>query len=203
MARTAPVSSGGDFERPEPGVHVARLTHCIDLGTQVTTFNNEEKRQRKAILGWTMMDMDPGEDGRRPVVWERMTWSMSGKANLRKRLEAVRGKPWSDEEAARVDIYALAEKQIPAQLQIVNEEKAGKTYTNITAAMSVPKGLTVPPTEQSSVLFDLDAPDMEVFATFSDRLKETISASPEYQDYGRIKPAAKPVEDGYADDIGF
>ena len=55
------------------------------------------------------------------------------------------------------------------------------------------------------VMFDIDNPDMEVFETFSDYLKEQIMASPEWQMNHGSTPTQKQSKpsDDLDDDIPF
>ncbi|MCK2087971.1 hypothetical protein MXC99_07240, partial [Thauera aromatica] len=69
----------------------------------------------------------------------------------------------------------------PCLLNLVHIERAGKQYANILSVSPVPKGMTAPELQDAPVLFDLAAPDWNVFAGLSSRMQETISASPEYQ----------------------
>jgi hypothetical protein len=46
--------------------------------------------------------------------------------------------------------------------------------------MPVPKGQTAPPIRGKTILFDLDAPDDDVFSEFSEKLQRQIETTPEW-----------------------
>ena len=61
--------------------------------------------------------------------------------------------------------------------------KDGKTYTNILNLNPVPKVLkdTLPVPHNPTAIFSITNPDMDLFNSFSNSLREKISASPEWQ----------------------
>lgn len=201
MARTAPVKGGGDFPIPESGWHVFRASHFIDIGTQKTVFNGDEKHMHKVLYGFTLVNTEEsglaefGLEKAPFVVWQRYTFSMSEKANLRKFLEDWRGQKFTDEEAGKFDVVVPVEKAVAGYMNIVHNparDGSTKVYANIGGVGKLPKGMTAQPLPADPVVFDLDKPNWDVFETFSDNLKKTIQASPEYQ---QSKTSRVPGED--------
>ena len=181
MKMPVPVSGEG-FERCPAGNHLAVCYEVIDLGTQESTFNNEVKKARKVWIGWETPH-ETMEDGRPFVIGRRYTLSGHEKSTLRKDLESWRGKSFTDEEfgAEGFDIQSVIGKA--CFLNVVHNEKGDKTYSNIASIAALPKGTTTPELINSQVYFSLDPVDFdhEVYNALSDRMKETIAASPEFQ----------------------
>lgn len=179
-------NSGGDFKQVPAGVHLARCYRIIDLGTQKTEWQGKEKWARKVLIQWELYGED--EEGNKLVtdeckplsVSKRYTLSLGENAALRADLRAWRGRDFTLEELSGFDINAVL--GAPCMLNITHDVKGDKTYTNVAGITPVPKAMrdSVPAGVNKPVIFDLSAPDMELFATFSDRLKENIEASKEW-----------------------
>jgi hypothetical protein len=81
----------------------------------------------------------------------------------------------------------------------------GKEYTNIAAIMSVPPAIKkagMPEGHNELKLFSIDEPDMALFDSFSNGLREKIEKSPEWQARGgKIAPAPSKAPAGAFDDM--
>jgi hypothetical protein len=118
-------------------------------------------------------------DGRPFMVSKTYTVSTHEKSQLRKDLEAWRGKPFTVEEISRFEIIKVL--GVYALLNVSHVDgKDGNTYANIASLMPLPKGMPKPPAVNKDVIFDLDDRDMTVFNALPDRLKEKIMGSPEW-----------------------
>ncbi|MCK2127655.1 hypothetical protein MX652_13245 [Thauera aromatica] len=177
MALTITASDSTEFELPPAGATAARCCAVIDLGTQESTYQGETKTQPKILLTFELAELR--SDGTPHRVSRRMTASLHKKAQLRAFLEQWRGRAFTDEELRAFNVGKLL--NAPCLLNLVHIERAGKQYANILSVSPVPKGMTAPELQDAPVLFDLAAPDWNVFAGLSSRMQETISASPEYQ----------------------
>lgn len=200
MSLTVKNSGGGDFELAPEGNYVARCFKIIDLGTQTTEYNGERKQQAKVLLSWELLDpADRMKDGRPFAVSKRYTASLHEKAQLRKDLQAWRGKRFTEEELEGFDLKNVLGKY--CQIQVTHVEGSnGNTYANIDAIMSTKEK---PEAVNPDVHFDLTSPDLEVFEAFSDKLKETIQQSPEWQDAHASQEAPKKAvtaSDDHQDD---
>jgi len=196
MARTAPVKGGGQFPIADTGPQVVRCFAFIDLGTQTSQYQGKEKIQHKVLFGFEVCGTEKGGDYPGPfTLWKRFTFSMHEKAALRKFLASWRGKPFTDEEAESFDVVALAERGTPGLANVVHNERDGNFYANIDTIMPLPKGMQAPERVTPPTIFDLDNYDDAIFSAFSDNLKATIKASPEYQAmFGpKASPANKPA----------
>lgn len=198
--RTAPIGGNGDFKVVEEGTHFARWTQLIDIGTQQSEFG----AKRTVLAGFEILDDEPLKEGERPqMVWQRLNWSMNEKAKLRSYVHAVIGKKLTDDDAASYDVVALVEKAAPCQVQVVHNEKNGKTYANIANITGVPKGMKPGPARGEVVVFDLDSPDDDLFTGFSENLKKQIEASPEWKALGPTKTKATPSKQQEDEELPF
>lgn len=195
--------SGGNFEMAPEGVHVAKCYRIIDLGTQKTEFQGQVKTQRKIMIGWELLGEERMEDGRPFTINKRYTLSLHEKAQLRKDLEAWRGKTFSPEEEAGFDIGNVMGAY--CMLNIVHEKGGnGNEYANIASIMRLPKGTPVPAGVNEQILFEIENPNMAVFESFSDKLKETIKSAPEWARATKSQADnAYLTEAGDFDDVAF
>jgi len=185
-------SSAGSFTPTPEGQHLMVCSRIVDLGTQPGSAMYPAPK-RKIRIFWEIPDERieiEGEDGTKrdlPVLHsEQYTASFNEKANLRKTLEAWRGKPFTEEDfSGPPNGFHLSRLiGIPAMAQIVHEHKDGKTYANINSIMKPVKALFdqyKDKIEGERIFFDLDDFQQAEFDKLSDRLKETIQKSPEYQ----------------------
>lgn len=188
MSLTASSKGGDDFEITPEGTYIARCFKIIDLGTQTTNGQYGTKEQHKVMIGWELFDDDVKmEDGRPFSVNQWYTVSLSDKANLRKDLEAWRGKKFTPEELEGFDLSSVLGKY--CMIQVVHDE-TGK-YANVNSIMAY-KG-DKPAPANKDVVFDIDEPDMDVFNSLSDKMKAKIMSAPEWK-YETTKVPAGLVE---------
>lgn len=179
MSLTLSSDGGGNYELTPAGTHVATCYRIIDLGTQKTNWQGQEKAQSKVLIAWELAH-EKMADGRPFTISKRYTASLHEKAGLRKDLQAWRGRPFNDDELAAFNISKLL--GVPCQLGVAHVTKDGKTYANITAILGVSKGTQVPPLVNEKVHFDLDPKhfDKAVYDKLSDGLRATIAMAPEF-----------------------
>lgn len=156
MSMIAKNEGGTEIEKLEDGVYTAISNMLIDLGIQ----NNEKfgKKQRKFIIVWNIVGefIEINNEQIPRVISKEYTMSLNEKSTLRKDLQAWRGKTFTSEELEGFNLKNIL--NVPCQLQILNEEKNGKTYTNIAAIMAMPKGMTVEKLDKT-VVFDTYEPE--------------------------------------------
>lgn len=174
-----PKPEGGDFEPCPAGNQFAVCNRLIDLGTQETSFNGKPKRQHKLYIEF-QVPSERTSEGEPFAVGNRYTFSSSDRATLRKHLESWRGKKFADEEIEGFDLQNILGK--PCCLNIVHTERNGSVYADIASVGGIPKGSTPPALEGDVTYLSLDPEDFDpqAFAALSDKLKETITKSPEY-----------------------
>ena len=189
MSLTVKATGGGDFELTPEGAYIARCIKVIDLGTQTTTGQYGTKSQKKVMVTWELLDNDVKmKDGKPFAASQFYTASLHEKSQLRKDLEAWRGKKFTDEELAGFDLNNVLGTY--CYLQVVHS--ADGQYANINSIMSYkgekPAGVNTP------VAFDISNPDMEVFNSFSDKMREKIQNTPEWQDRQKVLDQFVPDE---------
>lgn len=173
--------SGSDYKPIEPGAYRAICSRVIDLGTQTTSYNGEEKSARKLLLTWEVPDVEVEWEGetRPATISQTFTASLHEKANLRKVLESWRGRSFTADELKGFDTKNIL--GAPCFLNIVHNEKDGRTYANVAAVMPLPKGMEKPEGSGQLVNFDLDDFEPRTLDALHDKLREKIMASPEYK----------------------
>jgi hypothetical protein len=204
---------GGSFTPVPPGMHLARCYRVIDMGTQTTTWQGKEKQQPKVMLQFEVHSEDA--DGKALVtdkgeplsISKNFTASLGEKAALRAELENWRSRGFTTDELAGFQLKNVLGAW--AMLSVVKEQgKDGKEYTNITSINPVPASMKkagLPEGHNELKIFDIDSPDMALFETLGQRMREKIEASPEWQQRGS---PAQPSSGGskfedMTDDIPF
>lgn len=204
----------GTFTPVPAGTHPAICYRFIDLGTQNTTYKGTPKQAHKIMLSWEITDPDLRmEDGQPYSISSRYTWSMHENAILRKTLEAWRGQPFQENDFGQggFDIRKLL--GVGCYLSVIHQSEGDKTYANITGVMKLPKGASAGTLVNPTVYLSLDPNEFDraVFNDLSDKLQETIKASPEYQALSRptnhadyVPPQFDPSDPGFSEsDIPF
>lgn len=194
MAFIASDSGGGNFKRVPPGAYIGRCYSLVDLGTQLTTGQYGEKLQHKIRIAWELFGEDEAGqpltidvDGREMplTISKGYTVSLHEKSGLRRDLAAWRGRDFTDEEAKGFDVSKLIGAYCMVNCTV--SESNGKTYTNVAGLTPLPGALknAKPAPVHANVVFDLDAPDMDVFAKFHEKLQDAIRRSPEWAAWQR------------------
>lgn len=186
--------NGGNFKRVPAGVYIGRCYSIIDLGTQTSNGQYGEKHQHKIRVAWELFGEDENGqpltidvDGKEMpmTISKSYTVSLHEKAGLRKDLSAWRGRDFTDEEAKAFDVSKLIGAY--CMVNVTTSENNGKTYSNVGGLTPLPSALknAKPAPVHGHVLFNLDEPNMAVFATFHEKLQEVIKSSPEWEAFIR------------------
>jgi hypothetical protein len=179
----------GNFKRVPAGVHIGRCYSLIDLGTQTTDGQYGVKQQHKIRIGWELFGEDENGgplvvdvDGKQMpmTISKSYTVSLHEKSSLRKDLSAWRGRDFSEEEAKAFDVSRLVGAY--CMVNVTTSETNGKTYSNVAGLTPLPAALknAKPAAVHENVMFNLDEPDMALFAKFHEKLQEAIKRSPEW-----------------------
>lgn len=149
MEFIAKSEGNSNIPKLENGVYTALSSMLIDLGFQKSILDNNVRR--KFMMVWNIVGefIEVNNEQLPRVMSKEYTLSLNEKSNLRKDLQAWRGQAFTEEELKGFDLLTVMNK--PCQLQIINEEKNGKTYNNISAIMAMPKGMTVEPLQETTV----------------------------------------------------
>ena len=205
------------FTPVPPGMHLARCYRVVDLGTQKSEYLGTVKHLPKVMLQFEVHGED---EAGKPIVTAKnepmtisknFTLSLAEKATLRKDLQTWRGREFSPDELRGFEL-----KNVLGAWAMISVIKTtgnnGKEYTNIAAIMQVPpqvKKAGLPEGHNKPGIFSIDEPDMTMFETFSDGLKQKIQGSPEWQaregqQYAKNESASKSSGfDDMDDDIPF
>lgn len=189
MGFIASDNGGGDFKKVPQGVHMGRCYSLIDLGTQLVKSQHGDKMMHKIRIAWELFGEDEAgnpltvdyEGKVMPMtISKSYTLSLSEKANLRKDLQAWRGRDFTEEEAKGFDITKLL--GVYCMVNVTHSETNGKTYANVSGLTPIPSALknAKPDAVHGNIIFNLDEPDWEVFATFHEKLQDAIKSSPEF-----------------------
>jgi len=189
MGFIATDSGGGNFKRVPQGVFIGRCYSLIDLGTQHTSGQYGDKFQHKLKIGWelfgeeengTPLTVDVDGVMMPLTISKTYTVSLHEKAGLRRDLSAWRGKDFTDDEAKAFDVSKLIGAY--CMINVTESTTNNKTYSNVAGITPLPGALknAKPEPVHANVKFDLDEPDMKVFATFHEKLQEAIKKSPEW-----------------------
>lgn len=193
-------TGGGNFEQAPAGTHLGRCIKLIDIGTQKGEYQGQATFKRQIIVGWELPSelMQTGEYAGKPFCVSKFyTASLSEKANLRKDLENWRGRAFTDEELRGFDLSSILGK--PCMLSIVLNDK---NNARVGGVMAAPKGMSLPEIANPVLYFSLEEGrfDMATFESFSDKMRQMISQSPEFHE--RMKHSGKPA-DAFEDDTLF
>jgi hypothetical protein len=131
------------------------------------------------MFTWELPDETIEIDGEQKprAISKEYTLSLGEKANLRKELEAWRGKAFSKEELDGFDLKNVLGK--PCQIQIIHKTAAsGNIRANISAIIGVPKGYKAPEVVNNMVYFDMtDSIAFEIFDTLPEWIRAKIAGS--------------------------
>jgi len=141
--------AGDSFEKfplPEAGTVQAVCCGVWDLGMQESTYNGETKIRHKVVIAWELnqlIDSPESEFHGKPYMTSKTyTLSLFENAALKKDLESWRGKAFTtDELKAGVELERLY--GVNCLLGISHDEKAGKTYANVSSILPLMKGIEI------------------------------------------------------------
>lgn len=170
---------GGDFTPVPQGTHFAVCDQVVDLGKQrITSAMYGESIKHQVYIRWQIPAerVEWEKDGEKQegpaVIGKTYTLSLGDKANLRKDLQAWRGKPFTPDELRGFDIAKLL--GAPATITVTHTEKDGRTYANVASLGGIPKGMDKPKAEGEPLLYDSD--NMGSFERLSKRMQDKIKA---------------------------
>jgi hypothetical protein len=209
-----PKDEGGDFEIAPAGSHLAVCYRVIDLGTQQSSYQGEITLYRKLLIMWELPD-ERMSDGRPFIISSQYTWSMSERANLRKDLEAWRGRGFTEEDFETFDTENLL--GVPCLLNVVHRpaKDGSRVYANIGGIGPLPRGMKWEGTTKNEMVhFWICKEDLPKLEKLSERLRRKIESSPEYQEVMRghglprqdTPPTSAPADSALAelnDEIPF
>lgn len=179
MEFIAKSEGNSNIPKLENGVYTALSSMLIDLGFQKSVLDSNVRR--KFMMVWTIVGefIEVNKEQLPRVMSKEYTLSLNEKSNLRKDLQAWRGQAFTEEELQGFDLLTVMNK--PCQLQIINEEKNGKTYNNISAIMAMPKGMTVEPLQETTVFITNNPETWNNWEKIPKWIKEKIKKAEGYE----------------------
>jgi len=197
------------FKLVPAGTHMALCYGIVDLGTQVYSYQGEQKQARQCLVLWELHGEDADgnplslEDGRPLSLSQRYTLSLAEKAKLRKTLISWRGREFTAQELRGFDLRTII--GAPCMLTVTHAVKGDKTFANVDTVTAVPaalKKLGLPELVNKRTYFSFGYFEQHEFDALTDGLKKIIMQSPEWEARQQI---AKPVDpfDGEDSDIPF
>lgn len=171
---------GGDFTPVPQGTHFAVCDQVVDLGKQaIKSQMYGDSIKPQVYIRWQIpaersewQDAEGVKHEGPAVIGKTYTSSLSEKSNLRKDLQAWRGKPFTPDELRGFDIAKLL--GAPATITITHTEKDGKTYANVASLGGIPKGMEKPQPEGDLLLYDAD--NQDTFSKLSKRMQERVQS---------------------------
>ena len=140
MAIIATAGNSTSFKPAPVGVHQGICVDVVDMGILEVTYAGQTKKQHKVRLVWQIEETM--EDGKPYIVQKRYTLSLNEKATLRKELESWRGRPFTDDELHNGGFDVETVIGANCLLNVMQVQKNGETYANVTAVMPVKKGMS-------------------------------------------------------------
>lgn len=168
--------TSGGFENAPAGTHLARCIGLIGLGSREQEFQGKKRWRNVVVISWEL-PYELMSDGRPFVTSGWYTRSLADKANLRHDLEAWRTKAFTKDELAGFEMKNLLEKGCQV---IMAENDKGKT--NVTGVAALPKGTTLPDRANDLKYFDVYEFNENEFEMLSDKFREMVKESREYQE---------------------
>ena len=198
MSMIAKSEGNSNIKRLEDGVYTAVSSMLIDMGIQKS--EKYGKSSRKFIIVWNIENEFVEVNGEKlpRVMSKEYTMSLGEKSNLRKDLQAWRGKQFTPEELEGFNLYNILNKG--CQLQILNAENNGKTYTNIVSIMALPKGMQVNALDKTVVFDTYDETTWNNYAEIPNWMQERIKQCENLSENGldifiKEYEESKPQED--------
>ena len=211
MALTISESAKMERKLPEAGATIGILYSLVDLGTQKTNWDNEEKWTPKVRLTFELPEQldefEVEENGKRTKVTKPMvvsieqTRSLGEKASLRKLLEQWRGQTFTSAELKAFSLKNLLGKT--AMLTLIHKtSQAGRAYCAIAGASKLPKSMKAPATSvNDQVYYEIEQKEGGQFADMPEWLQDKIRASKEFA--GAAVTTKVGGEDGDGNSVPF
>lgn len=198
MGLTAKDPGGTGYTPPEEGVYQAVCYGLYDLGQQYS--EKWDKTAHRVLLSWELPEqrMEIERDGKTlnlpRAISKEYTLSLHKKAQLRKDLEAWRGRIFTAEELAGFDLQAILKAN--CMIQVLHTKKDDKTYANITAIMPLMKQLKPLKPENAIRYFSFEDRDPKIPEDTPEWIINKIQAAKEWagEDGGGNGDAAEPPE---------
>lgn len=198
--------------KPVPaGMHLARCYRIIDLGTQKSVWQGVESEKRKIMMQFEIHGEDENGNpiltgkGEPMSISKNYTKSLYKTAPLKTDLQSWGGTNFIIDERQGFDLNRVLGAW--AMISVIKElGKDGNEYTNISninPVLASIKKAGLPEAFNEAKMFDLDSPDMNLFESFGDKLKDKIKSSPEWQRNMKSNPAIRKQSESFDSSKAF
>lgn len=184
MSMIAKSSGNTNVDRLPGGVYTAISSAIIDIGLQES--KQFEKTQRKFMLIWNVVDEEIEINGEKlpRTISKEYSFSLHEKSRLRIDLQAWRGKMFTDDELQGFDLLNILNRA--CQMQIILEEKNGKTFNSVASIMALAKGQVVQ-NLASEDIYHFDLENQETWKNWGkipNWIKDKIKLAKNYEESG-------------------
>ena len=195
-SRQLPGESSYDKEPLESDYYEAKCFLVAGIGTQVSTYLGEEKKQLKVIFGFEF-ENEKNEDGTPRVIFHELTDSLDERSNMRQIFNTWLGskeKPFTDERAKDCDLSQLAKLGIRGRLNITQKtSKKDRVYNKITGIVPSKLGGKSKPVKKITA-FDFCNPVKEEFDKLPKYIQDKITTSPEWAKFSHLMGGGESQE---------
>jgi hypothetical protein len=169
-----------DYHITPVGLHQARCSGMIEVGTIESTFNGITKLSPKVIGEFEILDWNDG-CGNTPILTQIYTVSVHPKSKLRKDMEMLNGKAFNNEQLSLMDTNWMIGRH--CLLNVVHVDVNGFVVAKINAVL--PLLPSTPPLEavHQDRYFNIDRPDLRVFIELAEWTKKMIRQSQEWPSF--------------------
>ncbi|MCI8336953.1 MAG: hypothetical protein HFI72_07365 [Peptococcaceae bacterium] len=161
MSLVVKESGNTEFEIIPEGTFIATCVGLYDIGAQYS--EKYDKSTDRVIISWELpeetYENGAGEELPR-IISNTYTASLGEKANLRRDLEAWRGRAFTEDELAGFDLKNILGK--PCMIQVVHKKNGERTYANIKAIMKLHASVPAPEIANEPIYFDMDEEGWEM-----------------------------------------
>jgi len=185
--------SGAKFTAHDEGQYAVLCVDVVDLGINVEQFGDDEPREvAKVALVFASGARQDDEAKSLTLVTTEMTKSANEKANLRKFMEAWRGRSYTTEQAEQgLPVTKLYGQPALVSLEHVTTRK-GRKFAKITSISPLPKAMPAP---DSALLKEYERPKF-----LTDRKAAYLEALKKHRGEDAIPTPAYPVGEESDDD---
>lgn len=182
-------------KNPDNGSYAAKVYALVVLGTITSRFKDQEVTSLKIRVTWEYMC-----NGFAYYISKEYTLSLHEKASLRKDLQSLRGKKFTQEELDQFFIDSIL--GFDCLITVENQTAAnGNDYPNLISMCPLPKGMPMHSQVLSPFIFTWEGMDkIEQIGLLSDEdnripkyIKEKMLTTPEYKKWN-VDPFAVPAQ---------
>lgn len=171
-ANNAQSTAGKQADPIADGTYVGRLVRVVDLGVQRNAFD-EEKRANEINITIELMDEYMDDDPEKPRVISDFVKLYRG-ATKGRNVDYLAAFDPSNKYGG--DWGALCRDNVPVLVNIIQKKKDnGQVFNKINSLSPIMKGMNPREAIVDSYIFDLDAPDREVWEKLPEWIQTKIS----------------------------